>query len=154
MIFGLVVLLLLLCCKTSAFHLTPSSVAYNFRAMSLQSSPTDPSNSPSDSPSDSKPSYTMYTDPSTGETSRVFDSLLSYPSVFTMKMVGTGPNFRQEMIDLTNAVTADGVQSHSTRESKGGKWESVTVNAMVQSGDMVYELYEKVGNHPDVKFKF
>jgi putative lipoic acid-binding regulatory protein len=96
----------------------------------------------------------MYTDPATNQTSRVFDSLLEYPNLFTVKAVGRGANFAQNMVDLCNSVSNDAVKAHRVRASAGGKYESVSVDVVVQSGDMVYELYEKLGAHPDVVFKF
>lgn len=47
----------------------------------------------------------MYTDPETNSTGRVFEKLVDYPSVFTIKVVGENtPTFTPDMIDLVNEV--------------------------------------------------
>jgi putative lipoic acid-binding regulatory protein len=99
--------------------------------------------------------YTLYTDEETGEKSRVFEALVEYPCVFTMKIVGA--NEGSFVTDIL-AVVADATESevddisHSTKAM--GKWTSVTVQAPVQSSEMLYTLYEKVDLDPRVKFKF
>ena len=51
--------------------------------------------------------YTLYTDPETNTTGRVFEKLVDYPSVFTIKVVGENtPTFTPDMIDLVNEVSA------------------------------------------------
>lgn len=99
--------------------------------------------------------YTLYADEVTGEKSRVFEALVEYPCDFTMKIVGANEGtFVQEMV----AVVAESCEveaediSHSVRMM--GKWTSVTVQAPVQSADMLYQLYENVDRDPRVKFKF
>lgn len=99
--------------------------------------------------------YTLYADEVTGEKRRVFEALVDYPCDFTMKIVGANEGaFVQEMV----AVVAESCEveaediSHSVRMM--GKWTSVTVQAPVQSAEMLYQLYEKVDRDPRVKFKF
>jgi putative lipoic acid-binding regulatory protein len=99
--------------------------------------------------------YTLYTNEETGEKSRVFEALVDYPCVFTMKIVGANEGtFVEDIL----AVVADATESemsdlsHSTKAM--GKWTSVTVQAPVQSSEMLYTLYEKVDLDPRVKFKF
>ncbi|GMH51872.1 hypothetical protein TrVE_jg14393 [Triparma verrucosa] len=95
--------------------------------------------------------YTLYTDPETNETSRVFDSLIKYPNLFTIKIVGANdPDFKPSMISLVNKVSE--VKSSSTKVN--GKWLSVTVNVMVNNGDDLYKIYEEIDKDPRVKFKF
>jgi putative lipoic acid-binding regulatory protein len=99
--------------------------------------------------------YTVYTDEQTGEKSRVFEALVDYPTLFTMKIVGANEGlFVQEMV----AVVAEScnVQVHTVQHSvrTTGKWTSVTVMAPVESAKMLYELYEAVDRDPRVKFKF
>lgn len=99
--------------------------------------------------------YTLYTDTSTGEKSRVFEALVDYPSVFTMKIVGANEGlFVQEMVALVAENCNSDVDQvkHSTKIN--GKWVSVTVHAPVQSAEMLYALYEKIDLDPRVKFKF
>jgi putative lipoic acid-binding regulatory protein len=99
--------------------------------------------------------YTLYTDEETGEKSRVFEALVDYPCVFTMKIVGVNEGtFVQDILDVVADATESNVSdiSHSTKAL--GKWTSVTVKAPVQSSEMLYTLYEKVDLDPRVKFKF
>lgn len=99
--------------------------------------------------------YTLYADERTGQRSRVFEALVDYPCEFTMKIVGANEGtFVEEMV----AVVAESCRveiaaiRHSVREN--GKWTSLTVEAPVQSAEMLYALYEKVDRDPRVKFKF
>ena len=58
--------------------------------------------------------YTLYTDPATNTTARVFEQLVDYPSVFTIKVVGENtPTFTPDMIDLVN--THADVKTKSTK---------------------------------------
>ncbi|OEU10570.1 hypothetical protein FRACYDRAFT_211716 [Fragilariopsis cylindrus CCMP1102] len=99
--------------------------------------------------------YTLYTDTETGKKSRVFEALIEYPSIFTMKIVGANEGlFVEEIV----AVVAEACESdfeqinHSTKVN--GKWVSVTCHAPVQNAEMLYALYEKIDLDPRVKFKF
>ena len=99
--------------------------------------------------------YTLYTDSETGQKSRVFEALIEYPTIFTMKIVGANEgSFVEDIV----AVVAEACEStpdkvsHSVRAM--GKWTSVTVQAPVKSSEMLYSLYEKVDRDPRVKFKF
>eukprot|EP00560_Eucampia_antarctica_P009865 CAMPEP_0197824382 /NCGR_PEP_ID=MMETSP1437-20131217/1637_1 /TAXON_ID=49252 ORGANISM="Eucampia antarctica, Strain CCMP1452" /NCGR_SAMPLE_ID=MMETSP1437 /ASSEMBLY_ACC=CAM_ASM_001096 /LENGTH=218 /DNA_ID=CAMNT_0043423985 /DNA_START=173 /DNA_END=829 /DNA_ORIENTATION=+ len=99
--------------------------------------------------------YTLYADEETGEQKRVFEALVDYPCEFPMKIVGLNEGaFVAEII----AVVAESCQvstsdiNHSER--KNGKYVSVTVNAPVQSAEMLYALYENIDRDPRVKFKF
>ncbi|KAL3812144.1 hypothetical protein ACHAXA_001851 [Cyclostephanos tholiformis] len=102
--------------------------------------------------------YTLYADETTGEKRRVFEALVSYPSIFEMKIVGRDDvdetRFASDMVDIV--AHCCGVDPcdvrHTTR--KNGKWTSVTVHAPVGDADMLYALYERVDMDPRVKFKF
>jgi putative lipoic acid-binding regulatory protein len=99
--------------------------------------------------------YTLYTDEETGEKSRVFEALVDYPCIFTMKIVGANEGtFVQDMVAIVAEACETKVHeiSHSTKAM--GKWTSVTVEAPVESSEMLYSLYEKVDLDPRVKFKF
>ena len=100
--------------------------------------------------------YTLYQDEQTGEKSRVFEALVEYPTLFKMKIVGLNEGlFVEEMVALVaeSCQVADvGEIQHSVKIN--GKWSSITVNAPVQSADMLYALYENVDRDPRVKFKF
>lgn len=116
--------------------------------------PDQPINDPSKPERDDQ-GYTLYTDTQTGEKSRVFEALVDYPSIFTMKIVGANEGtFVPEIVALVAEACETEVNNvkHSTKVM--GKWVSVTVKAPVQSAEMLYSLYEKVDLDPRVKFKF
>lgn len=116
--------------------------------------PDQPINDPSKPERDDQ-GYTLYTDTQTGEKSRVFEALVDYPSIFTMKIVGANEGtFVPEIVSLVAEACETEVNNvkHSTKVM--GKWVSVTVKAPVQSAEMLYSLYEKVDLDPRVKFKF
>jgi putative lipoic acid-binding regulatory protein len=99
--------------------------------------------------------YTLYVDEETGEKSRVFEALVDYPCRFTLKIIGANQgDFVREMLLLTSEccqVSVDALD-HSVRAV--GKWTSVTIQAPVDSAEMLYLLYETVDRDPRVKFKF
>jgi putative lipoic acid-binding regulatory protein len=100
--------------------------------------------------------YTLYTDERTGEKSRVFEALVDYPCLFTLKIVGANDGaFVADMISIVASTcdveVADDID-HTVKVN--GKWTSVTVQAPVKSAAMLYELYENVDRDPRVKFKF
>ena len=102
--------------------------------------------------------YTIYTDETTGEKSRVFEALIDYPNIFKMKVVGRDPDEPDKFTpDIVNTVaTSCGVDISMVKytEKTKGKWISVTVHAPVRDADMLYSLYENVDKDPRVKFKF
>jgi putative lipoic acid-binding regulatory protein len=116
--------------------------------------PDQPINDPTKPERDDQ-GYTLYTDTQTGEKSRVFEALVDYPSIFTMKIVGANEGtFVSDIVALVSEACETEVTNvkHSTKVM--GKWVSVTVKAPVQSAEMLYSLYEKVDLDPRVKFKF
>uniref|UniRef100_A0A7S2A9N1 Uncharacterized protein n=1 Tax=Trieres chinensis TaxID=1514140 RepID=A0A7S2A9N1_TRICV len=99
--------------------------------------------------------YTLYADEETGEKKRVFEALVTYPSLFTMKIVGAAEgDFAKDMVQ----VVADSCECEFGEveygERRNGKWTSVTVQAPVKSAEMLYGLYERIDLDPRVKFKF
>jgi len=97
--------------------------------------------------------YTLYQDEETGEKRRVFEALVEYPCTFTIKIVGANEGtFVQEMVDLVAESCHVPTVPYSTKQM--GKWTSVTLEAPVQSAEMLYLLYENVDRDPRVKFKF
>jgi putative lipoic acid-binding regulatory protein len=137
--------------KKVSFKKSSSYVAIGPRGIVT---PREPINDPSRPQVDDQ-GYTLYTNEETGEKSRVFEALVDYPCVFTMKIVGANDgSFVEDIL----AVVADATESeivdisHSTKAI--GKWTSITVQAAVQSSEMLYTLYEKVDLDPRVKFKF
>ena len=101
--------------------------------------------------------YTLYADELTGKKSRVFEALVEYPCDFTLKIVGANEgDFVTEMLALVAAscrVPVNALEGKWTSRLSG-KWTSITVQAPVQSADMLYALYEDVDRDPRVKFKF
>ena len=102
--------------------------------------------------------YTLYADETTGKKSRVFEALVSYPSVFEMKIVGRDEvdetRFATEMVGIVARSCGVDPDDVKHTERKNGKWTSVTVHAPVRDADMLYALYECVDKDPRVKFKF
>ena len=121
------------------------------RKTSKNSLPSPSSSNSTAPPSPSSDGYTMYTDPKTGVTSRVFDALVEYPSTFTIKVVGLNVNgFAEEIENIINEVArVDGV-----KVKVNGKWCSLTCRVWVRSGEELYRVYEVVGEDERVKFKF
>lgn len=111
----------------------------------------DPSN-----PAIDDQGYTLYTDEQTGEKSRVFEALVEYPCLFTMKIVGANEGaFVTDMLSIVaNTCEVEIVEDIDHTVKVNGKWTSVTVQAPVKSATMLYELYENVDRDPRVKFKF
>lgn len=99
--------------------------------------------------------YTLYANEETGEKSRVFEALVTYPCKFTMKIVGRNEGgFVSDIVGVVAEsckVEAKDVE-HKTKVN--GKWTSVTVQAPVESAEMLYALYENIDRDPRVKFKF
>jgi len=116
--------------------------------------PDQPVNDPTKPERDDQ-GYTLYTDTQTGEKSRVFEALVDYPTIFTMKIVGANEGtFVKEMVALVAEACETEVKEVQHTTKVMGKWVSVTVKAPVQSAEMLYLLYEKVDLDPRVKFKF
>ena len=84
----------------STSNLCPTFSPCSAPTVTLLRSSNDPTN-----PSLDEDGYTLYTDPETNSTGRVFEKLVDYPSVFTIKVVGENtPTFTPDMIDLVNEV--------------------------------------------------
>lgn len=116
--------------------------------------PDQPVNDPTKPERDDQ-GYTLYTDTKTGEKSRVFEALVDYPSIFTMKIVGANEGtFVPEMVALVAEACETDITNIKHSAKVLGKWVSVTVKAPVENAEMLYSLYEKVDLDPRVKFKF
>ena len=131
--------------------------------------------------------YTLYVDERTGTKARVFEALVNYPCLFTLKIVGANDdtfvqdvlqivattcevNTTQDNTDEASSVSLSSSSAAAAAESSSsssidtnqiehsikynGKWASITVQAPVQSAQMLYQLYENVDRDPRVKFKF
>lgn len=103
--------------------------------------------------------YTLYADETTGKRSRVFEALVDYPCLFTIKIVGADQGeFLPDMLSIVAAtcrqdrdLTKDDIQ-HSVK--RNGKWTSITIQAPVENAAMLYQLYENIDKDPRVRFKF
>ena len=90
--------------------------------------------------------YTLYANEETGEKSRVFEALVEYPCDFTLKIVGANEgNFIEEMVAIVAESCQVSIEKVPYSHRALGKWLSVTVQAPVQSAEMLYQLYENVG---------
>jgi putative lipoic acid-binding regulatory protein len=100
--------------------------------------------------------YTLYADETTGHTARVFEALVEYPCQFDLKIVGANDKgaFVPDMLLVVAESCQVPVADLIHRVRTLGKWTSVTVQAPVQSADMLYRLYETIDRDPRVKFKF
>ena len=81
------------------------------------------------------------------------DSLIEYPSLFPIKVMGT------KVEGLVHAITqiahqfdpAFDASTIELRESKGGKYLGVTITVMATSREQLDELYRTLSTHPMVK---
>ena len=102
--------------------------------------------------------YTLYADEKTGTKTRVFEALVDYPCLFTLKIVGANEdNFVKDVLTIVANTCQLESSSYSSLDHSikyNGKWASITVQAPVESAQMLYQLYEDVDRDPRVKFKF
>jgi putative lipoic acid-binding regulatory protein len=99
--------------------------------------------------------YTLYADEETGEKSRVFEALVEYPSLFKLKIIGENESsFASEIVQVVADSCSVEFEEISYSERIKGKWLSLTVDAPVESAEMLYSLYENIDKDPRVKFKF
>lgn len=90
-----------------------------------------------------------------GEGRRVLEDTVDFPCNFTIKVIGD--NDKSFAPDIVNAVSAEtgiipeGIQV-STRETKGGKYVSITLIAQYQNADEVYAAYKVIGQDGRVKY--
>lgn len=120
--------------------------------------------------------YTLYANEKTGKKSRVFEALVEYPCLFTLKVVGANEGeFVRDILAIVastcRTIEVDNKTPDSNNEAMdpdlvdvtkiidhtvkvNGKWTSITIQAPVQSAQMLYQLYENVDQDPRVKFKF
>ena len=82
----------------------------------------------------------------------MFDKLVEYPSEFDIKVVGPGddPTFRGDVIKSVEELTI----VKGTSERVNGKWVSITLKVMVESSEVLYEVYKRIDEDKRVKFKF
>lgn len=88
---------------------------------------------------------------------RVFDTLLSYPCVFQIKVIGVREgNFTADIISIIARVTgvADQDIKFSIRVTESAKYQSMSIDVPVSSADMLYACYDAVSQDKRVRFKF
>ena len=93
------------------------------------------------------------TSPSTPQENPRADSLIEYPSLFPIKVMGTKAD------GFVHAVTYIAEQFDPTfdastvelRESKGGNYLGVTITVTATSREQLDELYRTLTSHPLVK---
>jgi putative lipoic acid-binding regulatory protein len=95
----------------------------------------------------------MSTTPATPENDPRKDSLIEYPSLFPIKVMGT------KVDGLVHAITAiakeyDPQFDASTielRDSKGGNYLGITITVTATSREQLDNLYRALSSHPMVK---
>jgi putative lipoic acid-binding regulatory protein len=93
------------------------------------------------------------TPPEAGSEGARKDSLIEYPSLFTIKVMGIKAEGYVHAITLI-AQQFDPAFDASTielRESKGGKYLGVTITVTATSREQLDELYRTLSTHPMVK---
>ena len=87
----------------------------------------------------------------------VFDRMVSYPCTFQIKVIGLSQgHFAGDMLDIVSRVSGVATDeiTYKLRDTKTGKYRSITIDVPVQSAAMLYECYEALSKDPRVKFKF
>lgn len=95
-----------------------------------------------------------------GHEKRRIHELVDFPCEFCFKAVGRAAadadddGFVASLLSrvarvLGRAITAD---EHTVRKSARGRYESVTLNLWVTSGDEVYSIYAALGDDERVKY--
>lgn len=137
-----------------AFAKTPSTAASSKKPYIGLGPPDRPLND-TQNPEYDDQGYMLYADEETGEKKRVFEALVEYPSIFTMKIVGAAEGtFVEDMVQVVADSCDKDVADIAYSTKNMGKWVSVTVEAPVANAEMLYSLYENVDRDPRVKFKF
>jgi putative lipoic acid-binding regulatory protein len=93
------------------------------------------------------------TSPSTPQENPRTDSLIEYPSLFPIKVMGL------KIDGMVHAVTTIAEQFDPTfdattielRESSGGKYLGVTITVTATSREQLDEIYRTLSSHPMVK---
>ena len=80
------------------------------------------------------------------------ESPLQFPCEFPIKIMGAGtPDFRGLMVELVRRHAADLDETRiQVRDSRTGRYQSVTVVINAQSRAQLDALYRELSNHPGV----
>jgi putative lipoic acid-binding regulatory protein len=88
--------------------------------------------------------------------SRPMEDLLDFPCVFRFKAVGVAAHgFVRDVLARVGTVIGRAVREdeHTVRASSQGRYESVTVELVVHTGDEIYEIYEAMrGEDSRIRF--
>lgn len=83
-----------------------------------------------------------------------FDAL-SYPCVFTFKVIGIRQgDFHGDIVDSCAAALDTDRKNVKTTFRDHGKWRSLTLRAAVANPQQIYACYAAFDRDPRVKFKF
>ena len=81
------------------------------------------------------------------------ESLIQYPSAFPIKVVGVNePGFEQAITQILKTHAPDfDVTSIQVRESRAGKYLSISATITARSRSQLDALYEELTRHPMVR---
>lgn len=86
---------------------------------------------------------------------RIFDTLVDFPCVFTFKVIGMAQgDFVNDIIDSVADALKTDRKFLKTSFRERGKYRSITLEAPVNTADQIYNVYAAVDRDPRVKFKF
>lgn len=91
----------------------------------------------------------------TGLERRPIEELVDFPCVFSFKAVGVATaGFVSDMLERVSAVLGRRVEphEHSVRQSARGRYESVTLDLFVHSGEQVYSIYRAISQDTRVRY--
>lgn len=98
------------------------------------------------------------TSSSTPVAKNVFADTLTFPTEFMIKIVGANePGFAADMVKVVGSGLGPQPHgseplSHSTKETAGGKYISVSIKPLFRSADELYATYDRVRRDSRVKF--
>ena len=80
------------------------------------------------------------------------ESLLQFPCEFPLKIMGCGSaDFREMVVELVSRHAPDLDETRiSVRDSRAGRYQSVTVVINAQSRAQLDALYRELSSHPGV----
>jgi len=93
----------------------------------------------------------------TGLERRPIDELVEFPCIYAFKAVGVAEgDFVSSLLSRVGAVLGREVRPDETRvrESAQGRYQSVTLELFVTSGEQVYSIYEAMHADDRVRFLF
>lgn len=91
----------------------------------------------------------------TGLERRPIEDLVEFPCVFQFKAVGVATGeFVSDMLERVGRVLGRRVEphEHSVRQSARGRYESVTLDLFVHSGEQVYSIYRAISEDSRIRY--